>query len=368
MNENYKFNKVGSMHVSSAINFCKCRTILWHMVFWGFVINYIFCINLNITIVDMVVIKTEQQQQQHTQQLISEITNTTTEVSSFFWLHWLTQLPGGVLAKKYGTKLVFGLSNVICCWMCFFIPMTANYSVTALIVLRTIQGAIAGLTWPAMHVLIAKWIPPDERSKFVTAYFGSSIGVAFAYPLFAYMMHYMSWKWVYLFCGIFGTLWWLLWLVLVYDSPAHHPRISISEYFVRYIEKALGSSVQQKCKSVPTPWKEIFTSRPVWMNVIGQWASIWGLFTLMIQSPTYFKVIHNWDIRAIGILSGIPHILRMFFAYIFSLYADYLLRTNKMGQTNLRKFATAICKLKSNFFKCGTSFVNKNKYYLKAQL
>ncbi|KNC33127.1 hypothetical protein FF38_04719 [Lucilia cuprina] len=60
----------------------KCRTILWHMVFWGFVINYIFCINLNITIVDMVVIKTEQQQQQHTQQLISEITNTTTEVST----------------------------------------------------------------------------------------------------------------------------------------------------------------------------------------------------------------------------------------------------------------------------------------------
>ncbi|KNC33126.1 hypothetical protein FF38_04718, partial [Lucilia cuprina] len=277
---------------------------------------------------------------------------------SFFWLHWLTQLPGGVLAKKYGTKLVFGLSNVICCWMCFFIPMTANYSVTALIVLRTIQGAIAGLTWPAMHVLIAKWIPPDERSKFVTAYFGSSIGVAFAYPLFAYMMHYMSWKWVYLFCGIFGTLWWLLWLVLVYDSPAHHPRISISE--LRYIEKALGSSVQQKCKSVPTPWKEIFTSRPVWMNVIGQWASIWGLFTLMIQSPTYFKVIHNWDIRAIGILSGIPHILRMFFAYIFSLYADYLLRTNKMGQTNLRKFATAICTIIMGLVVLALAYLGRN--------
>ncbi|XP_065360993.1 sialin-like [Calliphora vicina] len=354
------------------------------MVFWGFVINYIFCINLNITIVDMVVIKAGQDQQQN-ELPIKEITKRSIEINattiepelkpetekfewnqyqqglilgSFFWLHWLTQLPGGILANKYGTKLVFGLSNVICSWMCLFIPMASYCSVNALITLRIIQGAIAGLTWPAMHVLIAKWIPPDERSKFVTAYFGSSIGVAFSYPLFAYIMHYMSWKWVYLICGILGTIWWLLWLVLVYDSPAQHPRISNSE--LRYIETALGSSVQQASNSVRTPWKDIFTSRPVWMNVIAQWASIWGLFTLMTQSPTYFKVIHNWDIRTIGILSGIPHILRMIFAYAFSLYADYLLRTNKMETTNLRKFATAICTIVMGLTVLALAYLGRN--------
>ncbi|TMW51669.1 hypothetical protein DOY81_003258, partial [Sarcophaga bullata] len=361
----------------------KCRTVLWHLVFWGFVINYMFCINLNITIVDMINIKVEQQQQQLPEQLeqqqvaLTSLNNTLTTtveeivkqnastihtelkhnhghfdwneyqqgliLGSFYWLNWLTQLPGGILAKKYGTKFVFGLSNVVCCWLCYCIPLAAYYDYRALIVLRVIQGLIAGFTWPAMHVLIAKWIPPNERSKFVTAYFGSSIGVAFSYPLFAYIMHYMSWRWVYDFCGIVGTIWWFAWLLCVYDSPARHPRITKSE--LNYIQKSLGSSVQQNSSNSSTPWKAILTSRPVWMNVIGQWAGVWGLFTLMTQSPTYFKIIHNWDIRATGILSGIPHIMRMIFAYGFSLYADYLLRTNRMTRTNLRKFATAVCSI-----------------------
>ncbi|XP_065360360.1 sialin-like [Calliphora vicina] len=365
----------------------KSRTILWHLVFWGFVINYMFCINLNITIVDMIVIKTDPQQQQN-QLSISEISKRSIEINetsiepeikpefekfqwneyqqglilgSFYWLHWMTQLPGGILAKKYGTKLIFGLSNVICCWMCFFIPMAAYGSFKILIILRIIQGAIAGLCWPAMHVLIAKWIPPNERSKFVTAYFGSSIGVALSYPIFAYVMHYSSWEWVYYICGIAGTIWWLGWLFMVYDSPSQHPRISISE--LRYIEKALGSSVQQTTHRMRTPWKDIFTSRPVWINATGQWAGVWGLFTLMTQSPTYFKVIHNWDIRATGILSGIPHILRMCFAYAFSLYADYLLRTNKMERTTLRKFATAICAIVMGLVVLALAYFGRNRIY-----
>uniref|UniRef100_T1PJJ7 Major Facilitator Superfamily protein n=1 Tax=Musca domestica TaxID=7370 RepID=T1PJJ7_MUSDO len=191
-----------------------------------------------------------------------------------------------------------------------------------------------------MHVLTAKWIPPNERSKFVTAYLGSSVGIAVFYPFFGYIMHWGSWVWVYHFCGILGTVWWFGWLFFVYDSPAQHPRISESE--VRYIEKSLGASVQSAA-AVGTPWKAILLSRPVWMNVIAQWGGIWGLFTLMTQAPTYFRVIHNWNIRATGILSGLPHLMRMIFAYVFSLFADYLLKTEKMSRTNIRKLATAIC-------------------------
>lgn len=149
-----------------------------------------------------------------------------------------------------------------------------------------------------MHVLTAKWIPPNERSKFVTAYLGSSVGIALFYPLFGYMMHWASWEWVYHVCGMLGTLWWLGWVIFVYDSPSEHPRISETE--LRYIEKSLGSSVQTTDAQMQgTPWQAILTSRPVWMNVIAQWGGIWGLFTLMTQAPTYFRVVHNWNIRAV---------------------------------------------------------------------
>uniref|UniRef100_A0A1I8NQV3 Major facilitator superfamily (MFS) profile domain-containing protein n=1 Tax=Stomoxys calcitrans TaxID=35570 RepID=A0A1I8NQV3_STOCA len=260
-------------------------------------------------------------------------------LGSFFWAHWVTQIPGGILARKYGTKLVFGLSNAIGCWMCFFIPTVSYWDFRALIILRVIQGLITGLAWPAMHVLTAKWIPPNERSKFVTAYLGSSVGIAVFYPCFGYVMHWTSWVWVYHLCGIIGSVWWLGWLFFVYDTPAQHPRISESE--LRYIEKSLGASVQNS-PTAGTPWLQILTSKPVWMNCIAQWGGIWGLFTMMTQAPTYFRVIHNWNIRATGLLSGLPHLVRMIFAYVFSLFADYLLRTEKMSRTNVRKLATVI--------------------------
>lgn len=39
-----------------------------------------------------------------------------------------------------------------------------------------------------------------------------------------------------------------------------------------------------------------------------------------------------------------PHIMRMLFAYFFSLFGDYMLKTDKMSRTNVRKMATAVCK------------------------
>lgn len=143
-----------------------------------------------------------------------------------------------------------------------------------------------------MHTMTANWIPPNERSKFVSAYLGSSFGVFINYPLFGSIISMSCWENVFHFCGIFGTLWYIAWCFLVYDTPAKHPRISFEER--QFIEHSLGDTIQKK--QYPTPWKEILTSKIVWMIVITQWGGIWGLFTLMTQAPTYFKYIHGWDI------------------------------------------------------------------------
>lgn len=66
---------------------------------------------------------------------------------------------------------------------------------------------------------------------------------------------------------------------------------------------------------------------------------VWVLFTMMTQLPTYFKFIHGLDYRMSGFLSGLPHILRMMFSYILSIFLDYLLRTKRMTRTNVRKLA-----------------------------
>jgi ACS family sodium-dependent inorganic phosphate cotransporter-like MFS transporter 5 len=71
-------------------------------------------------------------------------------LGSFFWLHWLTQLPGGILAGKYGTKFIFGFSNFLACVLCIITPIACYLDVRLMIALRIIQGLISGVAWPSM--------------------------------------------------------------------------------------------------------------------------------------------------------------------------------------------------------------------------
>lgn len=92
-----------------------------------------------------------------------------------------------------------------------------------------------------MHHMAAQWIPPNERSKFVSAYLGGSVGIALFYPFFGYIISIICWEWVFYLSAVFGGIWYVGWLYLVYDTPAQHPRIAADERI--YIETSLGNTV-----------------------------------------------------------------------------------------------------------------------------
>lgn len=165
-------------------------------------------------------------------------------MGSFFWFHWVLQIPGGILARKYGTKLIFGVGNFIGCLMCSLIPIVSYLDIKLCIALRVIQGVICGAMWPSMHNLVGKWIPPNERSTFVSSYMGSSFGVGIFYPIFGLIIEYISWEWVFHTCAIMGTIWFIAWQYYVYDSPAEHPRIDPDEK--QFIEASLSTTVDDK--------------------------------------------------------------------------------------------------------------------------
>lgn len=36
------------------------------------------------------------------------------------------------------------------------------------------------------------------------------------------------------------------------------------------------------------------------MNILAQWGGLWGFFTLMTHTPSYFKMVHGWNIRSVS--------------------------------------------------------------------
>lgn len=86
-----------------------------------------------------------------------------------------------------------------------------------------------------------------------------------------FWIHKEQLKWKRLFSGGIGLLWSILWFVVIYDSPATHPRISPEEKYE--IESAIGTSTSKKRPS-RVPWREILTSAPVWaVSILVFWAS-----------------------------------------------------------------------------------------------
>lgn len=79
---------------------------------------------------------------------------------------------------------------------------------------------------------------------------GSSIGSALTYPLCGYIIDAFGWEMAFYVCGVIGTVWFIAWYFLVFDSPQQHPRISQKEK--DYILDSLGKSVSKK--NVTSHW------------------------------------------------------------------------------------------------------------------
>lgn len=72
----------------------------------------------------------------------------------------------------------------------------------------------------------------------------------------------------------------------------------------------------------------------------------------------YFKIFwsDNCCFFQTGVLSGLPHILRMIFSYTFGVLSDWLLKTKRMSLTNVRKLATFMCTILQGLLTLGLSW------------
>lgn len=95
----------------------------------------------------------------------------------FFWGYILTELPGGRLAELIGGRRVFGHSMLWASLLTLITPLAAHVHYVALIVVRVVLGFMLGASWPAIHPVAAVWIPPMERSKFMSNMMGVYINV-----------------------------------------------------------------------------------------------------------------------------------------------------------------------------------------------
>ncbi|KAJ1522211.1 hypothetical protein ONE63_002519 [Megalurothrips usitatus] len=259
-------------------------------------------------------------------------------LGSFYWCYVLSQVMGGLLTQRYGTKVVFGFSQLTTAVCSLLIPAAAEVHFALLIVLRSVQGVASGLTWPAMYAAVGPWIPASERSRFMSSFQGFSFGIGLTYPLCGFIIAHWGWRVVFYVTGSLGVSWCVVWWLLAFDSPGQHPRITPSE--LRYIQSNVSNTIVEG-KGMRVPWRKILTSLPAWSIGITTFGRIWIHYVFIIPGPMYMKTVLGFSIQANGVLSGVPFLLSYLSSVVFCYVADRLVTRNVMSLTNTRKLMTA---------------------------
>lgn len=338
------------------------------MVITGFMLNYAFRVNLTIAIVAMVKRNiTGDNTTLANVTGLANLTTTTTDsepddgstkyewneyeqnfiLGSFFWGYLLTELPGGRLSELVGGRRVFGYSMLFASILTLITPISANAGYVALVILRAVLGFFLGASWPAIHPMTAVWIPPMDRSKFIANMMASALGAAITMPICGFLISYLGWASVFYFTGGVGLFWSILWFIVIFESPAAHPRISPEER--KEIEDAIGASTSKK-RPTYVPWSSIFLSPPVWAIIITHACSVFGYFLVVNQLPTYMKYILKYDVKANGLLSSLPYLGKYMMAIAASALADHLRKSGKLTTTMARKLFTSFAVFTPGLF------------------
>ncbi|XP_014663123.1 PREDICTED: sialin-like [Priapulus caudatus] len=290
-------------------------------------------------------------------------------LSSFFWGYIVTQIPGGIMAKRLGPRWTFvGFMYVKVRAEPHDHAMQARLARMRSISLCASSAIPTGVAFACYQGLLSTWAPPNERSRMVSyGVAGTHIGNVITLPLGGILCAYVSWDSIFYILGGVGCISCLLWFITVYDSPQEHPRISETER--AFIQQSLAGQVHKREKMHTTiPWFDILTSPLVWLMVYTSATYTWGLYTLMTNLPTFMYEVLKYDMAANGFLSALPYVSVFVAQYIAGTLADVMITHEYLSRTWVRKTWTAIALLGSSSFLVAASHVSCERAWLAVLL
>ena len=286
------------------------RYILVAMCFLGTFICYIDRVNISVAIIPMA---EEFQWSDTTKGFV---------LSSFFIGYLLFMVPCGWIANRYGGRLLMGVALALWSLFTLLTPFAAGLSLGALIAVRIAMGAGESASFPAVYNLLARWLPPAERSRAVAINLtGVSVGTIFALSTTGWMVTRWGWESVFYAFGGFGLGFAALWFLTVHARPSQHPAIGEAE-------RSLLASVETASHGAggDVPWRRMFSSSAIWALIINHFCANWLLYMMLAWLPSYFRDVQQLSITSAGLFSVGPWICQFVVGNLSATWADRLIQ------------------------------------------
>ncbi|CAL8109499.1 unnamed protein product [Orchesella dallaii] len=283
-------------------------------------------------------------------------------LGSFFWGYMVTQLPGGILAQKFGGKWVIGSGMLSTALLSLTLPSAALWGGKyAIVCIRVLQGLSEGVVFPALTILLATWTPPQERGHLsALCMSGTSFGNALTMLVSGHLITAFGWPAVFYVPAVLTLIWLIFWSTLVYSSPDKHPRISETEML--HLEASLGKGKTECVSMSQIPWKEIACSAPFWAIFLSQFFNCWGHNMLKSEGPKYLHSALGFDIHQNSYLSATPEICSWIFCITIGRIVDYLVANKVLTLLRARRICNSIGQWGSALMFCGIIFAGCNRW------
>ena len=243
-------------------------------------------------------------------------------ISGAFQLSYaITWLLGGIFLDAVGTRL--GLALAVIFWSVVNILTALSSSVFDFAAFRFLLGIGEGFNWPGASKTVAEWFPSQERSLAVAIFdSGSSVGGALAALSMPLIAVTFGWRWAFVFSGLMGFIWLLLWL-RVYYPLSRHPRVTSEE--VALIRAGQDVPVVSADRGVRR-WIRLARNRNVWGIVLGRALTdpIWWFYVFWL--PQYLSDARGFSMKRIALFAWIPFVAADLGNFTGGLISGYCIR------------------------------------------
>ncbi|MQL78112.1 hypothetical protein Taro_010532 [Colocasia esculenta] len=270
-------------------------------------------------------------------------------LSSFFYGYAMSQVPGGWVAQLIGGRRVLLMSFVLWSLTCALVPLDPK-RVTILMTARLLVGVAQGFIFPAIHTVLAQWVPPHERSRSVSlTTSGMYLGAAAGTLILPSLVKFKGPQSVFLAEAALGAMWSMLWLKFASDPPRLDTLKATSAGFGESLlptTKLKDDKVKAQNGGIPgrprIPWRKMFFSLPIWAIVVNNFTFHYALYVLMNWLPTYFELGLEISLQEMGSSKMLPYLTMFVFSNIGGWIADFLITRRILSITRTRKLLNTI--------------------------
>jgi ACS family D-galactonate transporter-like MFS transporter len=244
--------------------------------------------------------------------------------SAFSWTYAASQIPGGILLDRLGTKFTYWLALTL--WSLFTGLQGLAQGFLSLIGIRLLVGAAEAPCFPTNSRVVATWFPQNERARATGIYtFAEYVGLAFLTPLLFWVLQAYGWRFLLMAVGALGILYGLVWWRKFHEP---HQSTSANQAELDYIA-AGGGIVDGGQKATHFAWSQIpqlLKHRNMLGICLGQFACNSTNVFFLTWFPTYLVTERHMPWLKVGWVAVLPFIAASVGTLFGGWLSDYLLR------------------------------------------